>query len=154
MSSAVKVWGHADQYELTDVQRGRSGSDLLLYSYSNPPFAYIGVKRNGQYGRLLAQLHGNLTPAHADGCAAQCFEGVQRGSIIVLPVRRRPQVATLVLQPGLIAPLFPMGKASWRTCRTARHRQNVSVCPMMRRYIRAYFSKNCDATDLLLAGKG
>lgn len=25
---------------------------------------------------------------------------------------------------------------------------------MMRRYIRAYFSKNCDATDLLLAGKG
>jgi len=38
---------------------------------------------------------------------------------------------------------FPMGKASWRTCRTARHRQNVSVCPMMRRYIRAYFSKNC-----------
>ena len=42
---------------------GRSGSDLLLYSYSNPPFAYIDVKRNGQYGRLLAQLHGNLTPA-------------------------------------------------------------------------------------------
>ena len=27
------------------------------------------------------QLHGNLTPAHTDGCAAQCFEGVQRGSI-------------------------------------------------------------------------
>lgn len=49
---------------------------------------------------------------------------------------------------------FSYGKASWRTCRTARHRQNVSVCPMMRRYIRAYFSKNCDATDLLLAGKG
>ena len=49
---------------------------------------------------------------------------------------------------------FSYWKASWRTCRTARHRQNVSVCPMMRRYIRAYFSKNCDATDLLLAGKG
>ena len=27
------------------------------------------------------QLHGNLTPAHADGCAAQCFEGVQCASI-------------------------------------------------------------------------
>ncbi|MPM33480.1 hypothetical protein SDC9_80056 [bioreactor metagenome] len=26
-------------------------------------------------------LHGNLTPAHACGCAAQCFEGVQRGSL-------------------------------------------------------------------------
>ena len=33
---------------------------MLLYSYSNPPFAYIGVKRNGQYGRLLAH---NLTNA-------------------------------------------------------------------------------------------
>ena len=31
------------------------------------------------------QLHGNLTPAHACGCAAQCFEGVQRGSIIIKP---------------------------------------------------------------------
>ena len=49
----------------------------------------VGYKR-GYYGRLLAQLHGSFTPAHADGCAAQCFEGVQRGSIIVLPVRRRP----------------------------------------------------------------
>ena len=61
-------------------------------------------------GWPLAAAHGNLTPAHTDECAAQCFEGVQRGSIIVLPVRRRPQVATLVLQPGLIAPLFPTGK--------------------------------------------
>lgn len=26
------------------------------------------------------------------------------------------------------------GKASWRTCRPARHRQNVSVCPMTRRH--------------------
>ena len=31
------------------------------------------------------QLHGNLTPAHACGCAAQCCEGVQRGSIIIKP---------------------------------------------------------------------
>ena len=28
-------------------------------------------------------LHGSLTPAHTCGCAAQCFEGVQRGSIII-----------------------------------------------------------------------
>ena len=27
------------------------------------------------------QLHGNLTPAHADGCGAQCFVGVQCASI-------------------------------------------------------------------------
>ena len=36
------------------------------------------------------QLHGSFTPSHACGCAAQCFEGVQRGSIIVLPVRSSP----------------------------------------------------------------
>ncbi len=39
------------------------------------------IKTKEVYGRLLAQLHRNLTSAHADGCAAQCFEGVQRGSI-------------------------------------------------------------------------
>ena len=36
------------------------------------------------------QLHGSFTPSHACGCAAQCCEGVQRGSIIVLPVRSSP----------------------------------------------------------------
>ena len=30
---------------------------------------------------LRSQLHGNLTPAHADGCGAQCFAGVQCASI-------------------------------------------------------------------------
>lgn len=34
-------------------------------------------------GWPLAAAHGNLTPAHTDECAAQCFEGVQRGSIII-----------------------------------------------------------------------
>ena len=48
------------------------------------------------------QLHGNLTPAHADGCAAQCFEGVQRGSLIVLSVHPRPQAATLALRSGVV----------------------------------------------------
>ena len=58
----------------------------------------------------------------------------RQGSIIVLSARRRPQAATPALRPGKIAPLIPMGKASWRTCRPARHRQNVSVCPMTRRH--------------------
>ena len=61
------------------------------------------------------QLHGNLTPAHADGCAAQCFEGVQRGSIIILPVHPRPQAATPVSQPGFVAHLFGRGPVL-RTC--------------------------------------
>ncbi len=38
-------------------------------------------QKNGKNGRRLAAAHGNLTPAHACGCAAQCFEGVQRGSL-------------------------------------------------------------------------
>ena len=55
-------------------------------------------KRRKQSGRLLAQLHGSFTPAHADGCAAQCFEGVQRGSIIILSARHRPQAAMLAFR--------------------------------------------------------
>ena len=38
----------------------------------------------------MAQLHGSLTPAHADGCGAQCFEGVQRASIFDLPCTSPP----------------------------------------------------------------
>ncbi len=41
-------------------------------------------------GGCWQQLHGSFTPSHACGCAAQCCEGVQRGSIIVLPVRSSP----------------------------------------------------------------
>ena len=58
----------------------------------------------------------------------------RQGSIIVLSARRRPQAATPALRPGKIAPLIRWGKASWRTCRPARRRQNVSVCPMTRRH--------------------
>lgn len=56
-----------------------------------------GCRRNF----LRPQLHGNLTPAHADGCAAQCFEGVQRGSLIILSACPRQQAATPVLRPGV-----------------------------------------------------
>ena len=73
------------------------------------------------------QLHGNLTPAHADGCAAQCFEGVQRGSLIILPVHPRPQAATPVLRPGFVARLFSMGPVL-RTCnRVLAHRPTGST---------------------------
>ena len=61
------------------------------------------------------QLHGNLTPAHSDGCAAQCFEGVQRGSLIILSVHPRPQAATPVSRPGFVAHLFGRGPVL-RTC--------------------------------------
>ena len=68
------------------------------------------------------QLHGNFTPAHTDGCAAQCFEGVQRGSLIILPVHPRPQAATPVSRPGFVAHLFGRGPVL-RTCnRVMAHR--------------------------------
>ena len=73
------------------------------------------------------QLHGNLTPAHADGCAAQCFEGVQRGSLIILSVHPRPQAATPVLWPGFVAHLFGRGPVL-RTCnRVMAHRPTGST---------------------------
>ena len=73
------------------------------------------------------QLHGNLTPAHADGCAAQCFEGVQRGSLIILTVHPRPQAATPVSRPGFVAHLFGRGPVL-RTCnRVMAHRPTGST---------------------------
>ena len=73
------------------------------------------------------QLHGNLTPAHTDGCAAQCFEGVQRGSLIVLSVYPRQQAATPVLRPGFVAHLFGRGPVL-RTCnRVMAHRPTGST---------------------------
>ena len=44
------------------------------------------------------QFHGNLTPAHTCGCAAQCFEGVQRGSIIIQLKVLAPCAATHILR--------------------------------------------------------
>ena len=73
------------------------------------------------------QLHGNLTPAHADGCAAQCFEGVQRGSLIILSVHPRLQAATPVSRPGFVAHLFGRGPVL-RTCnRVMAHRPTGST---------------------------
>ena len=48
------------------------------------------VIKEAENGRLPAQLHGSLTPAHACGCGAQCFVGVQRASIINLPRMSSP----------------------------------------------------------------
>ena len=48
------------------------------------PFQEDGVAKNKRQktdGRRL-RLHGNFTPAHADGCGARCFAGVQCASLI------------------------------------------------------------------------
>ncbi len=103
---------------------------LVLHSFTLSNTKPLDVSKRGRYGRLLAQLHGSFTPAHACGCGAQCFESVQRASIFNLPVCRRPQAATLALQPGVDRSL--MGghgaPAVWLDTE-----QNVSVCLILRR---------------------
>ena len=76
----------------------------------------------------MAAAHGNLTPAHADGCAAQCFEGVQRGSIIIPNSESWPPCCHARLQTGLLARLSSYLDGSWRAvCRLVRF-GTLSVC--------------------------
>ena len=91
-------------------------------------------------GRLLAQLHGNLTPAWFSRGPARCLRRFKRSdydgkgvslSYLRVVARRLPH---LLYGPVKSLRLSRWGKASWRTCRPARHRQNVSVCPMTRRH--------------------
>ena len=79
-------------------------------------------------GWPLAAAHGNLTPAHTDECAAQCFEGVQRGSIIIPNSESWPPCCHARLQTGLIARLSSYLDGSWRAvCRLVRF-GTLSVC--------------------------
>lgn len=81
-----------------------------------PIYIYITLKFNRQMDGCWQQLHGNLTPAHACGCAAQCFEGVQRGSIII-----KPKVVAHAVPhafPGSSLAPLPCSEESWlRTVR-------------------------------------
>ncbi len=81
-----------------------------------------GYGVDSKHSGCWPQLHGKSHPGpHADGCAAQCFEGVQRGSLIILSAYPRPQVATPVLRPGLSltclvgVPSCGLATGSWRT---------------------------------------
>jgi len=76
------------------------------------------------------QPHGNLTPAHADGCAARCFEGVQCGSIIKNAGGRGQQSAALFLNNACFAP-SPWEDHGER-CPIAHTGTNVPVCFMTR----------------------
>ena len=90
-------------------------------------FCQIGISFVFENGWLLAQLHGNFTPAHADGCGARCFAGVQCASIFDLPVCHRPQSAASALRPSVDRSL-PKGR-SWRTGRMARYRTECIRLP-------------------------
>lgn len=94
---------------------------------------------------LRSQLHGSLTPAHAYGCGAQCFVGVQRASIFNLPVCRRPQAATPALyrdvsrSPVTGVPSCELETRSRRIRYTAQYGRDISVCLMLRRDLTGVF---------------
>ena len=77
------------------------------------------------------QPHGNLTPAHADGCAARCFEGVQCGSIIKNAGGHGRQSATLFPNNACFAP-SSVGDHG-ECCPIAHTGTNVPVCFMTRK---------------------
>lgn len=77
------------------------------------------------------QPHGNLTPAHADGCAARCFEGVQCGSIFKGAGGRVQQSAALFLNNACFAPSHAEDHGG--RCPMAHTDTNVPVCCMTRK---------------------
>ena len=77
------------------------------------------------------QPHGNLTPAHADGCAARCFEGVQCGSIIKGADGRGQQSTALFLNSACFAPSNTRDHGG--RCPMAHTGTNVPVCFMTRK---------------------
>ena len=108
------------------------------------------------------QLHGNLTPAHADGCAAQCFEGVQRGSLIILSVHPRHRLPhlfrglVLSLTCLVVVPSCGLETRSWRTDRMARHKQECIRLPYTAALAsqRAFFVKVGSVPGIGKRGKG
>ena len=121
-------------------------------------FVKVGRKERTAAGTAPRESHPRvvLTRPCSLPATLQTLGLRRQGSIIVLSARRRPQAATPALRPGKIAPLIPMGKASWRTCRPARHRQNVSVCPMTRRHCPAgvFVKEQRGRRENRQAGKG
>ena len=91
---------------------------------------YRIIKR--QYGWLLAQLHGSLTPAHADGCGAQCFVGVQCASIFD-PARVSSPASCHACFAVWCFSLSPHGGHGAPTVWLGTNR-NVSVCLILRRW--------------------
>lgn len=93
----------------------------ILFLHSSPYL--IKIRRMGkQNGRLLgcrrhllrSQLHGNLTPAHADGCATQCFESVHCGSIFDPAYASSPANCHVALRPSVIRSFPRMGSLAHR----------------------------------------
>ena len=75
----------------------------------------LNSKQKRQYGRLLAQLHGSFTPAHAYGCGAQCFVGVQCASMGAVPL---PSTESMKTELAALAAKKDTLLAEYRTARS------------------------------------
>ena len=115
--------------------RGRSGLRFPFLPLENPPFVkwLKSTLRKWAFHRTAAgqQLHGSFTPSHACGCAAQCCEGVQRGSIIVLPVRPSPASCHACFAARCCSLCFSPTEKSGHGAlrRPAQYKENVSDLP-------------------------
>ena len=85
-------------------------------------YYFIGIANRrllaGQRHSLRSQLHRIFTSAHADGCAEQCFEGVQFGSIVRGGKGHGRQIASLLSGWIVIARSAKRGRggsAAWLT---------------------------------------
>ena len=142
------------------LQVANSGHNMAPLSFQNKGcFLRKWAENNG---RLLAQLHGNLTPAWFSRGPARCLRRFKRSdydgkgvslSCLRVVARRLPH---LLYGPVKSLRLSRWGKASWRTCRPARRRQNVSVCPMTRRHCPAgvFVKEQRGRRENRKAGKG
>lgn len=105
----------------------------FLYQYILDASISNSSKENAQAKQAAGgcQPHGNLTPAHADGCAARCFEGVQCGSIFKGAGGRVQQSAALFLNNACFAPSHAEDHGG--RCPMAHTDTNVPVCCMTRK---------------------
>ena len=104
------------------------------------------------------QLHGSFTPSHACGCAAQCCEGVQRGSIIVLPVRSSPASCHACFAARCCSLCFSLTGKSGHGAprRPARYRENVSDLALCcaATNLRRFLCQGANRADLRKAERG
>ena len=105
--------------------------DLVFSAIGHTSFIKIFIQKSIWQKRTAAglQLHREFHhSAYAYRCATQCFEGVQRGSIIIQYVRHclRSAKTTITVQIFIARSRWK----SWRICRRARLIPFVSVSSM------------------------
>ena len=100
---------------LCPVKSPYSFSSFFSKSHSS---SNIDMDKKGRQAAAGRSSTGSFTSAHADGCAEQCFEGVQFGSLF--NVLKFFANSLPVCFPTLIWFALSEQGRSWRICRAAR----------------------------------